>query len=79
VSSDDLPDWVRQQRWEIGARLRRLRLAQSLSQVDLANRAGLDHKTVSRLENGTYNVGVDYLTRIARALNVETWQLFKDG
>lgn len=65
-------------RWDVGARIRGIRVDRGMSQVDLQNAAGLDNKTVSRVENGHRNVGIDYLARIARALDVPLWRLFRD-
>jgi transcriptional regulator with XRE-family HTH domain len=39
--------------------------------------SGVDHKAISRYENGLRNVGVDELTRLADALGVELWQLVR--
>lgn len=75
---EPLPDWLQRHRWEVGERLRRLRLDRGLSQVQLAERAGLDHRTISRAENGRRNIGLDDLARIARGLDVPPWQLLRD-
>ena len=76
--SNDLPDWVRQQRRELGQRLRELRRERDLTQEQLAERAGVDSKTISRAENGHFNIGVDLIGALARALGVPTWRLFRD-
>lgn len=76
--SNDLPDWVRQQRRELGRRLRELRRERDLTQEQLAERAGVDSKTISRAENGHFNIGVDLIGALARALGVPTWRLFRD-
>ena len=76
--SNDLPEWVRQQRRELGQRLRALRRDRDLTQEQLAERAGVDSKTISRAENGHFNIGVDLISALARALEVPTWRLFRD-
>ena len=76
--NDDLPDWVRQHRWELGARIRNLRLGCDLTQEQLAEKVDADRKTISRLENGHYDISVDFLVRVARALGVPSWRLFRD-
>lgn len=76
--SSDLPEWVRQQRRELGQRLRALRRDRDLTQEQLAERAGVDSKTISRAENGHFNIGVDLIGALARALGVPTWRLFRD-
>lgn len=73
-----LPHWIQQYRWAVGERIRDQRHAAGLSQVQLADRAGIDHKTVSRAENGVYAVSVDQLARLARALGTSPGALLPD-
>jgi transcriptional regulator with XRE-family HTH domain len=63
-----LPDWLLAARRDLGDRLRAHRLAAHLSQETLAELAGIDRKTVSRLENGHTAPPTDTLLRIAHAL-----------
>ncbi|SFM08489.1 helix-turn-helix domain-containing protein [Methylorubrum salsuginis] len=60
----------------IGWNLRRLRVAQGLSQERLALAAGIDRAYVGRVERGSENVTVDTLAAIARALAVPVADLF---
>ncbi|WP_323984998.1 helix-turn-helix transcriptional regulator [Fusibacter ferrireducens] len=46
----------------------RLRLEQGLSQQDLAELIDTKHSAISRLENGSYNPSVEFLSKIAHAL-----------
>jgi putative transcriptional regulator len=78
MRSRDLPQWLRQNRWDIGARIRAYRIRADLSQVELGDLAQLDHKTVSRYENGQRNLGIDEAALIARALNIPLADLFAD-
>jgi transcriptional regulator with XRE-family HTH domain len=75
VPADALPDWIQQHRWAVGARIRDHRHTAGLSQVQLAEQAGIDHKTISRAENGVYAVSIDQLARLARALGVSSAEL----
>lgn len=75
---DDLPSWVQQYRWDVGARIRALRTARRLTQEELAAAIGIDSKTISRAENGVYAVSVDQLARIARGLGVGPAELLPD-
>lgn len=74
----DLPPWVSTRRREIGQRIRRHREHQGFSQEVLADRAGLSRQTIYRAELGTHGISLDALFRIADALAVPDWQLFRD-
>jgi transcriptional regulator with XRE-family HTH domain len=54
---------------EIGQRLESIRLAQNISQSDLAAEAGVSRRTITRLENGG-GISVETLIRIMRALGI---------
>ncbi|MHB8170082.1 MAG: helix-turn-helix domain-containing protein [Thermincolia bacterium] len=49
----------------------KLRLAQGLSQKDLAARVGTRQSAISRLESGEYNPSVEFLSKVAHALGKE--------
>ncbi|WP_224280644.1 helix-turn-helix transcriptional regulator [Streptomyces sp. LS1784] len=70
--------YLDQQRRATGDRIRRARRLQGLRQEGLAERAGLDRKTVSRLENGRALASHDQLARVAYALELPLWRLFWD-
>ncbi len=78
MPDNDLPARLRQQRWEVGARIRAIRTEQALSQLQLQERCGVDNKTISRYENGMRNIGIDDLARLADGLGVPVWRLFRD-
>jgi transcriptional regulator with XRE-family HTH domain len=65
-------------RRELGDRIRELRRAQRLSQVQLGERTGLDHRTISRAENAVHAISVDRAYLIAAGLGVPLWRLFRD-
>lgn len=75
---DDLPEQLQRHRWEVGARLRAVRTERGLSQVRLAEAANLDHRTVSRIENGVVATDIDVLYRLGAALDVPSWRFFRD-
>lgn len=60
----------------LGKRIRELRRASELTQEQLAERVGMSPKYLSNVERGRENVGLDKLFRIARALEVDTFELF---
>ncbi|MEU9498274.1 helix-turn-helix transcriptional regulator [Streptomyces sp. NPDC048196] len=70
MPSDPLPDWVPARRRAIGECIRSTRLHRNLTQERLAERAGLDRKTINRIENGVMSPVLDHLLLIADALDV---------
>jgi DNA-binding Xre family transcriptional regulator len=61
----------------LGKNIARLRALQNKSQQNLASNAGMDQNWVARMENGEEKVTVSQLDKLAKALNVETADLFK--
>ncbi|MGW5616297.1 helix-turn-helix domain-containing protein [Streptomyces sp. NPDC003877] len=64
-----MPDWVPARRREIGDRIRTTRRAAGLSQLQLGERIGRDHKTVHRYETAQRAPSLTDLLLIADALN----------
>jgi transcriptional regulator with XRE-family HTH domain len=56
--------------------IRRLRLSRNLSQVQLAELAGVTQATVSRVERGEMNITMDKIVALAAALRLEPVELF---
>jgi DNA-binding XRE family transcriptional regulator len=52
--------------------LRTNRLKADLSQAQLADLAGIDRKTVNRIENGHFSPNIDTMTRVAVVLGKKT-------
>lgn len=61
----------------LGKNIARLRALQNKSQQNLAADAGMNQNWVARMENGEENVTVTQLDKLAKALNVETADLFR--
>jgi len=61
---------------ELGAKIQRLRKAKKLTQEQLAELVGIDPKNISRIEKGNNYPTAENLTAIARALNVDIYELF---
>jgi transcriptional regulator with XRE-family HTH domain len=59
-------------------RIRHLRRAAGLNQVELAERVGLSQGQISNIENGDRNLSLEWMRRIARALNVSPADLLDD-
>jgi len=56
--------------YQLSRTLIKERLAQKISQIDLAKKANTTQAVISRLENMDVNPSLELLQRIARALNV---------
>lgn len=62
------PDWLLDRRRAVGDRIRAVRTEAGITQETLAERSGLDRKTIVRTEGGTHSTLLDHLLLIARAL-----------
>jgi len=65
-----MPDWVPARRREIGERIRARRRAAGLSQVQLGEHVGRDHKTIHRWETAQTNLSLTDLLLLAHALRI---------
>lgn len=63
------------QRVEFGARVRELRLAETVSHQELAHRAGLDRSYVGQVERGERNVSLNNMHRLATAIGCKALDL----
>ncbi|KAA1421255.1 helix-turn-helix transcriptional regulator [Nocardioides humilatus] len=61
----------------VGARIAQLRRERGWSQLELAGRADLHRPYVTGIESGTRNPSLDVFVRIANALHVPLWEVFK--
>ena len=62
----------------MGYRIKEMREAQKISQEELSRVSGVSRATISAIENsnGDYNVTMDTLRRLARALNSTCESIF---
>jgi transcriptional regulator with XRE-family HTH domain len=67
---------VKNAHWE---KLRELRESKDLSQGQIEKRTGLFRVYISRIENGHTVPAIETLEKLARALEVRTYQLFHEG
>ena len=63
----------------IGQKLRKIREAKNMSQVEIAETTGLVQPYISRVENGHTIPGVETLEKWASALKVPLYQILYDG
>jgi DNA-binding XRE family transcriptional regulator len=68
---------VQNMRSELADRLLELRAKHDLSQAGLAQLAGVDRKTINRIENGHFSPALDTLVRLSSALDVTASSLLK--
>jgi len=59
---------VKQVENEVARRMKFARQKRNLSQADLADLAGVDRKTINRIENGHFSPSLDTLTRLSVVL-----------
>jgi putative transcriptional regulator len=67
---------VQERRLRFGEALRERRLAAGLSQEELAERCGIDRKSISRMETGTFSPRLDSVWSVAEALDLSMATLF---
>ena len=63
----------------IGRRLRELREAKNMSQLEVSQATGLVQPYVSRVENGHTVPGVETLEKWATALKIPLYQILYEG
>ena len=63
----------------IGRRIKELRRRKGFSQEQLAEKADINSKYLSRMERGTENPTLDMLIKLSNALEVEMWEMFDFG
>ncbi len=61
---------------KFGDNLRKLRVAQSISQQQLAFESGLSREYINRIENGNVNISLKNIVAIAHVLNIATKDFF---
>lgn len=62
----------------IGKRLRKIRVEQGLTTIELGMRANISQGMISRIENDRANPTIDKVVSIARALNVPVSKLLDE-
>ena len=65
-------------RVRFGQRLRKLRLERSLTQVEFAEKLGIDRSYLTDIERGNRNVSLINIDILAKGLGLSLAQLFKN-
>lgn len=55
--------------------IKEIRKQKGITQVELAKRLGISQGAIQKLETGERGLDLDWIEKIAKALNVEPWQL----
>ncbi len=63
---------------QFGKRLRKLRIDSGLSQEDLANDSNIPINQIGRIERAQINTTLKTIFKIAKALDIDVKELFKD-
>lgn len=66
---------VKDQRRILASRLYEFRLDHDFSQAQLAQLAGVDRKTINRIENGHFSPAMDTIVRLCTALGMTPSEL----
>ena len=61
----------------LGNKIKLLRLEKSYSQEELAYKAEIDRTYISDIEKGERNVSILIIEKLAKALEIEVFELFK--
>ena len=72
------PTRVRERRLRFGDVVRERRTQLGLSQEALAERCGVDRKSISRVETGTFSPSLDRVWRLADGLDLPISDLFAE-
>ncbi|MGP3991995.1 helix-turn-helix transcriptional regulator [Streptomyces sp. 3N207] len=78
LADDERPNWLTQQRLDVGRRIRDAPLWANLSQEQLAERVGVERRTIVRLELGITSPPPDRLLWIAHVLGRPPSELLPD-
>lgn len=62
---------------QVGHRIKSIRESKGLSQLDVATKCDAEKTTISRLEAGRTNATIKTFIKIAKALDVELYELLK--
>lgn len=64
-------EYIYFERIRIGGMLKELRKGKNLTIAQLCERTGFNRSNISRIEQGKYNLSIDILSALCKALDVE--------
>ena len=78
MSQKKIERFVESTQKNVAKNLANFRERSSLTQQQLSDLAGIDRKTINRIENGHFSPSIDTLTRLAVVLNVSISDLLEN-
>ena len=79
ISQKILKAKIALQQESVAKQLRKLRIDAEMSQDNLAQLAGIDRKTINRIENGHFSPTLDTITRVCVVLKISPSNLLGSG
>lgn len=71
ISSDSLENKIQDCRLKVGQSIREIREKRGLNQEQLAEKMQISRSTISKIENGKFNLSIDYLSKFSYFLDFE--------
>lgn len=65
------PEYIKQYRIQLGEKIKTAREANKLTLEEVSDYCGVTPSTVSKVETGAFNNGIDLYVKIAMALNLK--------
>ncbi len=63
---------------KLGAKIKEIRQAQNLTQLNLSDLAEVDIRTIQRLEKGDMNLSLNIFISVVKSLNVDATEIIQD-
>jgi transcriptional regulator with XRE-family HTH domain len=71
ILDNNLENYIYDYRIKVGETLKEMREKKGYSQDDLAEAMNVNRSTISKIENGKFNLSVDYLSKFSWFLDFE--------
>jgi transcriptional regulator with XRE-family HTH domain len=63
---------------KLGSKIKEIRQAQNLTQLNLSDLAEVDIRTIQRLEKGDMNLSLNIFISVVKSLNVDATEIIQD-
>jgi transcriptional regulator with XRE-family HTH domain len=71
ILDNNLENYIYDYRIKVGETLKEMREKKGYSQVELAEAMNVNRSTISKIENGKFNLSLDYLSKFSWFLDFE--------